>query len=92
MKKIFAIIIIICIISIGMNIIRHIIYDDNEYVSGFEKIVEMSYIEYNRSETDNERNEVMKYIVTVYPEADPNDIEDELLKTFYIMCLNEVIK
>ena len=47
-----------------------------------------SYKEYKDSESDSDKKAVMEYVVMRYPNLDVDTIDNEVLKNFYIKCLN----
>ena len=48
-----------------------------------------SYKEYNNAENEAEKNAVIEYVVMRYPNLDIDSINNESLKKFYIMCIND---
>lgn len=47
-----------------------------------------SYKDYNDADTENDKNAVMNFVVMRYPNLDLDGIDNDILRQFYIDCLD----
>ena len=47
-----------------------------------------SYQQYNKAETDADKNTIAAYVIMRYPNLDTDSIDNKTLRQFYSQCLN----
>ena len=46
------------------------------------------YKEYNEAKTEEDKKAIQEYVVMIYPNINTETIDNQILKQFYISCLN----
>ena len=70
------------------NAEREVFKSSTAYTEQVASFLAKSYKEYNKAESDTEKNTIMEYVILRYPNLDTDSIDNSTLRKFYIKCLN----
>lgn len=70
------------------NADREVFKNSVAYTEQAASFLAKSYKEYNKAESDTEKNTIMEYVILRYPNLDTDSIDNSTLRQFYIKCLN----
>lgn len=70
------------------NAEKKVFKSSTAYTEQVASFLAKSYKEYNKAESDTEKNTIMEYVILRYPNLDTDSIDNSMLRQFYIKCLN----
>ena len=69
------------------NAEREVFKDSVAYTEQAASFLAKSYKEYNDAKSDKDKDAVMEYVIMRYPNIDTDSIDNDILKQFYMKCL-----
>ena len=72
---------------VRVNVERETFKHSIAYTESAAQVLSKEYQEYNKADNDADRNAIMQYVVSRYPNLDSSEIEDKELREFYKRCL-----
>ncbi len=70
------------------NAEREVFKETTAYTEAAATFLADSYKQYNDAETEADKTTIAEYVVMRYPNLDTDSIDNDILRRFYVQCLN----